>query len=88
VCLLSGSRNVAKDVATGDGSRVFAEIRGGRKPAVTCGDAQPRILAYGLPLPYKQGVSSSSLLAPTIITPGQGHEIDRAVILKGLDVGV
>jgi hypothetical protein len=40
------------------------------------------------PVTYKQGVSSSSLLAPTIITPSQGYEIDRAVILKGLKVGV
>src|SRR5215218_8356948 len=27
------------------------------------------------PVTYKQGVSSSSLLAPTIITPSQGHEL-------------
>ena len=39
-------------------------------------------------MPYKQGVSSSSLLAPTIITPSQGREIDRSVILIGLEVGV
>jgi hypothetical protein len=46
------------------------------------------MLAYGLPLPYKQGVSSSSLLAPTIITPSQGPRNRPAVILKGLEVGV
>jgi hypothetical protein len=39
------------------------------------------------PVTYKQGVSSSSLLAPTIITPSESHEIDRSVILIGLEGG-
>jgi hypothetical protein len=33
-------------------------------------------------LPYKQGVSSSSLLAPTGISPSQTHQNGRGVILK------
>jgi hypothetical protein len=32
-------------------------------------------------------VSSSSLLAPTIITPSESHEIDRSVILIGREGG-
>jgi hypothetical protein len=66
-----GSQNVAECVATECRSRVFAEIRGEHKPALTSGNVQARMLANVLPLPYKQGVSSSSLLAPTIKAPSE-----------------
>jgi hypothetical protein len=54
-CLLSGSRHVAKCVATGGRSRVFAVIRGERKSAVTRGDAQARISADVLPMTGVKG---------------------------------
>ena len=44
---------------------MFAGMRGGCKAALTTGNVLMRISADVLPLPYKQGVSSSSLLAPT-----------------------
>jgi hypothetical protein len=52
---------------------VFAEIRGEQKRALTSGNVQGRMLANVLPLPCKQGVSSSSLLAPTIEIPSHRH---------------
>jgi hypothetical protein len=39
------------------------------------------------PVTYKQGVSSSSLLAPTIIATRQGPRNRSAVILKALELG-
>jgi hypothetical protein len=64
---LRGSRNVAKGVAAEGGSREFAGVRGGMHTALTRGNVPRRITANVMPLPYKQGVSSSSLLAPTVI---------------------
>jgi hypothetical protein len=81
-----GVANVAKDVATGDDSRVFAEMRGGRKPAVTSENVQARISADGLPLPYKQGVSSSSLLAPTLKAPSE-RPVSEHVRTSGWPIG-
>jgi hypothetical protein len=65
-CLLLGSWNVARCVATECRSWGFAGICGDHKRALTSGNVQGRMLANVLPLPYKQVVSSSSLLAPTI----------------------
>jgi hypothetical protein len=62
----SGSWNVAQRVATRDGSRVSADVRGEGKVAVTSGNAQPRISADVMPMTGGQGVASSNLASPTV----------------------
>ena len=66
-----GARNVARFVATGGSSRASAGVRRRMDTALTSGNVHTRMLADVLPLPYKQGVSSSSLLAPTLKVPSE-----------------
>ena len=80
------SRNVARCVATEGSSRAFAGVRGGMDTALTSGNVQARTLADALPLPYKQGVSSSSLLAPTLKAPSE-RPVSEHVRTSGRPIG-
>ena len=68
--------------AISDRSGVFAGVRCRGIPLQVRIFEQWRTAADAVPVTYKQGVSSSSLLAPTGISPSQTHQNGRGVILK------